>query len=310
MCNVKKNDDALQRAGIRSTFVMALCVVFLCFGCSSKSDPQIEEPQKIDVEAFVSVLKLAPFVDVSEEELPKWLNNWIEGVIDDFAGSSDLIVEKSAEVYRGKWKEQTVYHVWSVNSNCPLCIYHENGEPVHWSDVKNNNDLDDFLATSVNWELIFQIVNGKMIEKMDHETFLKMIDSAPFVSVSLEELPDGLRKWIEGNISMYVGTESGLYGTYRISEVYRGKWKGRTVYIRWSVYFDCFYAVTSCVMNENAKFFWSFILDWQNMIDREDFFSTEYKIWYEDFLATSANWELIHKIAVREGVWEIYQPEM
>jgi len=178
-----KNPLDKNQKGTVATF-MALCVVCTVFiaavlsgGCNEK-----DGFSKIDEGEFFANLKSAPFVIVPREELPDWLNDWIDLISEDFVGKPITGVSRQAEVHRGKWKEQTIYNVWSVHSNSLLCIRNEKGEDMEVStgDVFNR---DDFFSKSKDWELIYQIVEGVVTTTGGKSAFsLKSADKFVFAN--------------------------------------------------------------------------------------------------------------------------------
>jgi len=63
--------------------------------------------------------------------------------------------------------------------------------------------------------------------KMDEDTFLRNLESAPAVIVPIEDLPEWLSQTIEDLIINYVGK---AYTSLKPAEIYRGEWNKRTVY--------------------------------------------------------------------------------
>ena len=158
MKKIIKDYHALQKVRLRYTAV-ALCMVFFFFGCNVK-----EEAEKIDENSFLKNLESAPFVKVSNEDLPEWLNKRINNMISEFIGKPlPGELPKQAEVHRGKWNEQTVYNVWTIYSSSLICIFNENGENIEWLPYVDSFTREDFFSKSNNWELIFRIENGKFV---------------------------------------------------------------------------------------------------------------------------------------------------
>ena len=152
-------DYLAKPKGTVATFA-TLCIVCAVFfatllagGCNGKGEfpkfDEDEEPNPI------------PIVYATSEDLPEWLNEWIDLACGDLIGVTSLGNITQVEVHKGKWEEQTVYNTWSVNSNSLLNIRNEEGERIEapLGDVFNRQD---FFSENNNWELIFQIVGGEV----------------------------------------------------------------------------------------------------------------------------------------------------
>ena len=168
MKNIIKNPFAKRKGTV--TMLCIVCTVFfiamlLANGCNEKA-----EQKKMDEETFNKNLESVPFVSVPKEDLPEWLNEKIDRLIEDYVGKPHPLrgMEKQASVYRGEWKKQKVYLIQSIYSSCPCCFLDENGEPISFTPpitTSNNNDLENLLPESTNWEVIFQIIQGKIVEE-------------------------------------------------------------------------------------------------------------------------------------------------
>jgi len=134
-----------------------LIFLFVLFGCSL---------DKMQTNDDVMNFDSAPFVDVPRENLPGWLNEWIDLVSPTFVGNPllDLDLGAQATIHRGIWKGSTVYRVWTLYSSCLFCFQDEKGEYISYSNtlttIDLNYDLRKILPGSKNWELIFQIKDG------------------------------------------------------------------------------------------------------------------------------------------------------
>jgi len=133
--------------------VASLCIVCTVFIASLLSSGCNKKEDFSKMEDF----KSAPFVYVPREELPKWLNEWINCATSDFVGVT--IISRQVEVHRGKWKGETVYNVWSANSSSLLDVRNEKGEKIEVSPG-NVFNREEFFSKSNGWELIFQMVGG------------------------------------------------------------------------------------------------------------------------------------------------------
>ena len=145
-----------------SKLILIFLAVFL-FGCKN-------EMPNVDENSF-SDSKSIPFVNVPREELPDWLNEWIDQACKDFVGL-DWIQGPAAEVYRGTWKGKTIYQATSSYSSAKLNFFDENGEvpnltpsssPPTTIDVRNW-DWQKMYPETKDWVLIFQIVDGVIVD--------------------------------------------------------------------------------------------------------------------------------------------------
>ena len=133
-----------------------ILIFFVCllFGC--KSD-----------DAFDSANADASSGIVPSDELPIWLSEQIDLLIEDYVKhpiSMPSIVQ--ASVYRGEWKKQPVYLVQSMHSSCMFCFVDKDGKPISYSPptvISLNDKLENVLPESKNWNLILQIVDGKIV---------------------------------------------------------------------------------------------------------------------------------------------------
>ena len=121
--------------------------------------------------------------------------------------------------------------------------------------------------------VIFGCKENHETTKMDEDTFLKNLESAPVVIVPSSELPEWLNMWIDNASKDFVGK---TWGSVVMAEVHRGIWRDRTVYQATSGYssakFNPFY--------ENGE--------------RIIFHDTKE---YDNFISTSQKWELIFQIS-------------
>jgi len=128
---------------------------------------------------------------------------------------------------------------------------------------------------SVSMFLLLGIFGCKEEPQMiDGEMFAKNLESAPFVTVPQEELPDWVNQIIDDYTIAYA--ERPYFGT--IVQIFRGEWNKRTVYYIVQQFECCpfrFY-------DENYEQI--------PLIGQED---------YNNFYTLSKNWELIFEIANR-----------
>ena len=188
-----KFKNPFERIAQKGIAAMLLCMVTIICGCSVDQ----EAPQVNYEDTFLKNLEAAPFVDVPREDLPEWLNERIDKLILEFVGKPLTGAYKTAEVHRGKWNDQTVYHVWTVFSSCLFCIYNENGEQIVLSvDVFNPKH---FFSESNGWELIFKIVKGEIVGEAS--TKIRMSDYTAKITDKFE-FPDisGMNDWERPNI--------------------------------------------------------------------------------------------------------------
>ena len=123
------------------------------------------------------------------------------------------------------------------------------------------------------------------VSKIDEDTFLKNLESVPFVTVPRDDLPESLNGLIDRMIEDYVGKPSSLFpGITKLAEIYRGEWRGQTAYYIRHVYSNCVF----CVHSENGE-----RIIWSDDVERQS------------FIASSKNWELIFLIENGEIIGEI-----
>ena len=102
----------------------------------------------------------APWVDVPRESLPEWLVariEYFESTYKAFEGCPNCTYYYYAQIYKGKWNEQTVYFTNNVHSSCQFCdTFTENGERISLIDT-------DIRTTSKNWAIIFEVGERKTV---------------------------------------------------------------------------------------------------------------------------------------------------
>ncbi|MCL1937830.1 MAG: hypothetical protein FWF52_05495 [Candidatus Azobacteroides sp.] len=126
-------------------------LLFVAFGCNQSEGSRVS-----DENTFLTNLQTAPRVDVERESLPEWLVVKINGI--EAAHGKDISIVK-VRIFKGEWKEQTVYYIYDTLSSCGFCeVYYENGENVTWS--ANNISTNSFCSGSKNWELIYEYGKG------------------------------------------------------------------------------------------------------------------------------------------------------
>ena len=122
--------------------VLLLMLVGSFSSCSKRDRERIDEGSK------TSDFESAPVVLVPVKELPKWLQDRIFAIEQEFGGATFPIFEE-ARVYKGKWKDQTVYFINHPYNNCKLCdIFYEDGERVV--------PVCDIFSKIENWVIIWQ----------------------------------------------------------------------------------------------------------------------------------------------------------
>ena len=143
-----------------------LCMFLAFWGCNS--DQALSKLNEEKLESASDVIAsgdkrpewlFTPDVIASENEspawiegLPEWLYEWVERNCEEFTKHS-WSKGIDVEVFRGEWNDKTVYHLYtSYHSSFFNPIYEKGGR----IDVK----YDDFISSSKNWVLIFQIEKG------------------------------------------------------------------------------------------------------------------------------------------------------
>jgi len=125
-----------------------LMLLFIIFGCDRSKD--------IDNENFLNKLKKAPSVNISKENLPEWLVVKINFL--ETAHSKDISWVK-VRIFKGKWKNHTVYFISDSFSSCLFCdVYYEDGENIIWP--ADGMEFTGFCSTSKNWKLIYEFGEG------------------------------------------------------------------------------------------------------------------------------------------------------
>ena len=122
--------------------------------------------------------------------------------------------------------------------------------------------------------VIFALIGCKtddLSSKIDEDTFWEKLQSAPFVVVPKEELPEWVNQIIEDLTISYVVNQPP--GTF--ARIYRGKWDKRTVYYITD-------SLSSC-----ALCFWDEKAQRIQLNTQKD---------YDKFYALSKNWELIFEV--------------
>ena len=127
---------------------IAISAVFQ-FGCSKKA---VSNNDTVYVYQFGYNV---PVAIVSKEELPEFLRNRIDGLLEIYV---EYPTSCSVEIFRGEWSKRTVYYVYPWGSSCAFCeVYWSDGTIIDWS---NRDDFEDFYTIKRNWVLIYQIKGG------------------------------------------------------------------------------------------------------------------------------------------------------
>ena len=121
--------------------------------------------------------------------------------------------------------------------------------------------------------VFFGCKEDKNAQKMDEESFVESLKSAPSVNVSREDLPEWLNQISDDLIISYVGKPT--YTSLMPAAIYRGIWDKRTVYYITHPNSNC----ALCFYYEKGE---RIHLDRQEEIDK--------------FYTLSKNWELIFQI--------------
>ena len=142
----------------------------------------------------------------ARKDLPQWLNEEIDLLIESYVGkpvfSRPGIAD--ASVYKGEWKNQTVYLVQSSYSSCKFCFVDKNGRSLTYTPSNTPIDLQNYkletiLPGSKNWKVIFQIIEGKIVEKtVKMRNFSD--DRTPVVDKYLFPDISGMNDWMRPNI--------------------------------------------------------------------------------------------------------------
>jgi hypothetical protein len=96
----------------------------------------------MDDNSFGEYLKSAPYIDVSKENLPKWLVDRINET------EAKPVSTRGVQIYKGEWNKQTVYFIMDTFSSCLCDFYTEDGEGI--------DNLSDLRTTSKNRILIYK----------------------------------------------------------------------------------------------------------------------------------------------------------
>ena len=132
-------------------FLVLLCMVAI--GCSNNSST---DSKIIDSNTFMNQLKSAPSAGVSKENLPEWLIGKINEI--EIIHSKDISIIK-VRIYKGEWKNRTVYYIFDSFQSCMFCeVYYDNGTNIVWT--ANDIASDIFCTTSKNWVLIYEFGEG------------------------------------------------------------------------------------------------------------------------------------------------------
>ena len=123
-----------------------LILLFIIFGCNRSKD--------IGCDNFFSVLRKAPSVNVSKENLPEWLVARINDYYETWTPLSCNVY-----IYKGKWKKHTVYFISDSFSSCLFCnVYYEDGENIIWP--ADGMESTGFCSESKDWKLIYKYGEG------------------------------------------------------------------------------------------------------------------------------------------------------
>ena len=195
MKTIKMNKIMWIFAGKQKVAVTILSImVTLFFMVSScKSDRVLEgNTEELLTETFMKNLENVPVVVVPRGELSEWLNERIDGLIESYVGKF-IGLGMQVSIFRGEWKDQTVYLIQHPHSSCLFCFIDEKGEPISFSPpsktIDINDTLEDILLKSENWEIIFQIVDGEIVDgsatrSSSSDYSAKIVDKYEFPDIS------------------------------------------------------------------------------------------------------------------------------
>ena len=121
---------------------LLLSAVFCLTGCGSDSDD-------IDGTAFIEnpVLGKVAVAIEGSENMPEWLSTIIEKM------DADQKMYGTHSIFRGEWKGQTIYFIYSPLASCVLCeVYYADGKHIEF-DVE---DVISFNKVTKNWRCIYK----------------------------------------------------------------------------------------------------------------------------------------------------------
>ena len=110
--------------------------------CSSDEENNIESQEQF------TLPESTPKEIIPKSEMPYWLSAKLQDIEDNLKPLDKY------KVYQGVWKEEAVYHIWSILSSCIYYVtYDQHGTRIDWK----KNDIKDFEANSHDWKLIYII---------------------------------------------------------------------------------------------------------------------------------------------------------
>jgi len=115
-------------------------LLFVTFGCSESN----EDNATNEMDALLSKLKSASYVNEPKEKLPEWLVVKI-----NYYETRPI----SVQIYKGEWNKKIIYFIVDPSSSCLCDFYDKDGKRIE------NNQLSDLRAKSKNWILIYTYGN-------------------------------------------------------------------------------------------------------------------------------------------------------
>ena len=144
-----------MKVKMKTKIFLLWAVLIFAFTVTSCKDDSNEPKQPIEVDGIGTFLtKLKSLNVVFQEDFSGWLNIKIDEI--ETIHSDDILIVK-VRIFKGKWKEQTVYFINNNLQSCVLCeVYYEDGENI----IFNDKIINDFCLTSEKWELIYEFGEG------------------------------------------------------------------------------------------------------------------------------------------------------